>query len=273
MIDTIDTTFHERPKTLNRVHVVDTNGVFPFSVIDNAMRVSEFFHVIVGCELIGMDGVFNRAGNVIPDDRHNRPRLNVCSDLGVYLPLISMRQPNNRRFTLCAPSCTASRVFPADVRLINLDVTVHFTGFLIHQGTNLFEHAPCCFVGHSEFPLQLFSGYPTTGARHQEHGVKPRAKRCRRFVEYRSGCGEHVRSAKLAGIGGTSCNPVEFSGFEAVRADRPLRITSLKNKLQACIIIGKLGVKFFDGVFGGFHSLYLSILVHPHMRGEYYNRL
>ena len=51
MASTIKTTFNETPKTLNGVHMVDTNGVFPFTMIDNAVSVSEFLNVVISSEL------------------------------------------------------------------------------------------------------------------------------------------------------------------------------------------------------------------------------
>ncbi len=70
MINTIDTTFNETPETLNGVHMVGSLGVNTLAMLDNAVRVTEFMNVVIGCELIGMDGVFSGTGNIIPDERH-----------------------------------------------------------------------------------------------------------------------------------------------------------------------------------------------------------
>jgi len=90
MINTIDTTFNKAPEALNCVHMVDTLGVDTLAVIDNPVRIAELPNVIVGGELIGMNGVFSGAWYVIPDEGHYSACLNVCSDRSINLPLFSM---------------------------------------------------------------------------------------------------------------------------------------------------------------------------------------
>jgi hypothetical protein len=252
MTCTIKATLNKAPEALNCVHMVDTNSVFPFAVIDNAVRISELLNVIVGCELIGMDGVFCGTGNVIPDDRHYSPRLNVCSDRSADLSFFPMNKAYNRSFALCASPRRAG-VLTADVSLIHFNVSVHFAMFFIHQLTNHGEHTPCRLISDTNFTLKLFGTYPAACAGHQEHGVKPIPERRGGLVEYRSGQRAYLITAELAGINGLALYPVMRSYLLALYAVYAVRIAAIEDTLKASIVSRIFLIELFNRVLCGFH--------------------
>jgi len=211
MASTIKAAFNETPEALNRVHVVDTLGILPLAVINNAVRVSELLNVVISCELIGMNGVLGGTGNVIPDDRHYSPCLNVLSDRSVHLSGFPMDKSNNGCFALCATT-TRARVLPADVSFIHFNMPVHLAMLLIHQLANHGEHSPSCLISNPNLTLKLFGTYPTASAGHQEHGMKPITKWRGGFVEYRSSRRRYRMTAKLTSV--ILCtSPMEVLGY------------------------------------------------------------
>jgi len=252
MTSTIKTTLNEAPEALNRVHMVVTNGVLPFAVINNPMSVSELLNIVIAGKFICMDSVFSGTGDVIPDDRHYSTCLNVLSDRSADLSLFPMNETYNGRFTLCASPWRAG-VLSADVCLVNLYMTVHLTVFFIHQLANHGEHSPSRLVSNPYFTLKLFGTYPAASAGHQKHSMKPVTKWRGGFVEYRSGCRRYCMTAKLTGV--IFCaNPMKVFGYlQALRAVNTIGITTLEYAFKASIIGRILLVKIFECVFCGFH--------------------
>lgn len=129
MASTIKPALNQRPETLDRVHMVDTSGIFTLAMMYHAMRISELLNGVVTGKLIGMNGVLGGSGNVIPDYRHDGTSFNVFDNRGKNLPFIPVSQTDNRRLATTTTPCTLTRPLTADICLINFDVTVHGSGF------------------------------------------------------------------------------------------------------------------------------------------------
>src|SRR3989304_525294 len=99
------------------------------------------------------DDVLSVSGNIVPDDRHDCPALNICNDLSDHLRGFPIDQSHYRGFALSTSPWFAV-MLATHIRFIYFGIAVERIAFLIHKRTNLLEHSPCGFVGHSEFPLQ-----------------------------------------------------------------------------------------------------------------------
>src|SRR5207253_9917250 len=91
---------------------------------------------------------------------------------------------------ISAQSATSATLAPTavvhfiDFYAFALSAKTPLAGFIQH-GANLFKHAPCGFIGHSGFALNLFCRNSATGGSHQIDGIKPRRQWSRRFVKDR----------------------------------------------------------------------------------------
>ena len=137
--------------------------------------------------------------------------------------------------------------------LVAFGIAIHGLCFLIHEASNLLEHSPRRFVGNTEFPLKLFSRDTATSSGHQEHGIEPRPKRRRGFVEDSSRRGIYLVSTELASIGFSPCLTIVFSYLIADRTKNAIRVATLEYPVKASIIIGIRFVELFNRIFSSFH--------------------
>lgn len=247
MMNTANTAFYERPEALDRVNVGVPFDVFAFPVLDNAVRVSELLNEVVAGEFVRMDSVVNVSRNVIPDYRQDGFSLNVQDHLCRDLRFVPIDQADNGRFPLGSPASCAG-VFPTDVSLVNLGMPVHRLGLFVHKCSDLGEHSPSGLIGDTQFPFQLLRRDTRSSRRHEEHSVEPRTKRRSRFMEDGSGCGEHVITAKLAGISLSTRPAIVFGYFMADEAIDAFWIACRENEVKTQIIIRELLVKLLESV-------------------------
>ena len=266
MIDTVYTTLDKTPKALNGIDMAVTSGIFTLAMKYPSMDVSKLLNEVIAGELIGVDGILSRAWNVIPDDRQDSSRFNVLSNGSLYLTFITVSQSDYRSLALCTTSrCTG--VFAADIGFIDFDMSGERIVLFIHQGSYLFEHSPCCLIGHSEFTFKLFSGDTATGRSHQEHSIEPQPERSSGFMKDCIGCRRNSMSAILADIIFRSSPVIMSRYFLAVRAFNALWIASLEKKLKTTIISRELLIEIFYGILCGFHiytpfSIFLYSVYH-----------
>ena len=262
MINATDATFDQRLEALNRIDVGIASGILTTAMPDNLMSISELLDVIVAGKFIRMDDILSVSGNIVPDDRHDCPTLNVLNDLSDNLRGFPVDQPHYRGFALSTSPWFAV-MLTTNIRFVYLGIAVKRIAFLIHQRANLLEHSPRCFVSHSEFPFKLFSRDTATSGAYQEHGMKPRAQRRGRFVEDGFGCRAYRMTTILTDVILSSDSVIVGGHLLAFRASYTLRIASLKQELKARIIIWKLVLKVFNRILFSCHFAPLC---------EYYNR-
>src|SRR6202023_2122084 len=70
----------------------------------------------------------------------------------------------------------------------------------IERRADLFEHAPCSFVGNAKLPLQLLGADTATRRGHQVHRVKPEFQRRCRILKDSPAHWMFVASAELTAI-------------------------------------------------------------------------
>lgn len=80
------------------------------------------------------------------------------------------------------------------------------------------KHAPCCFVGDTDFPLQLFCGNGAIGRTHQVDRVKPFLERHPAFGENGPRQRINLMPAASAGIGGPGGNTMMLPPFATFHA-------------------------------------------------------
>jgi len=122
MIDTVYTTLYQRPEALNSINMVDTSGIFPFTMKYPPVNISELLNEVIAGKFIRVDGIFCGSWNITPDDRQNSPRLHILGDRGFDLAFIPVCQSYNRSLALRSTS-TSAGVFTADVGFIDFGMT------------------------------------------------------------------------------------------------------------------------------------------------------
>lgn len=251
MASTINTTLDQRPKALNGVRVNDTTSVDFGGVFNPLMGVSELLYQVVAAEFIGIDfGVDVRRG-LLPQDRQEGTSLDVGYYLAHYLPVITLYNAHDRRFLLKA--ATFAGRLPTYVGFIHFQRARNLVVLFIHELAYHGEHSPSRLVSNSNFTLKLFSRDTAASGGHQEHGVKPVAKRGRRLMEDSSGEGANLITTELAGINGLALYPVMRRYLLALHAVHAVRISPLEYSLKASIIGRIFLVKVFKCVFRRLH--------------------
>ncbi len=251
MASTINTTLNQTPEALDGVRVNDASRIDFGIVFYRFMGISELLHQVVASEFIGIDfGIDVRRG-LLPQDRQESPSLDVWYYLAHYLPVLTFYNAHDRRFLLKATTFTVG--LPSHVSFIYLKRAGHLVLFLIHQLAYHGEHSPGGLISNPDFTLKLLGTYPAACAGHQEHGVKPVTKRCRRFVEDSSGEGANLITAELAGVNGLALYPVMRGYFLALLTVNTIGIATFEDTFKASIISRILLIKVFECVFCCFH--------------------
>jgi hypothetical protein len=217
-------------------------------VLNYFMRVSQLGNVIITRQLVSKDSAILR--NTPPNHRQKHPCLNVRNNyLGDGVPL-TFSQTYNNGFTGCTTS-SCSSMFPTYSRLVNFNLSGRRVDTFVHEFANLFEYSPSCFVGDTQFPLELLSGDTSPGRCHREDSVKPRAERSVRFVEDSARSRSNTHTAKFTRVE-FHTRPLVMPGYlSALLAIYTIWITGFEKEIKASIICRKLFLKVFYSV--GFH--------------------
>ena len=117
-----------------------------------------------------------------------------------------------------APRPRFPRSFAPDVGLVNLDLAKEGDTVLGHELADLLEHPPGRLVGDADLPFKLLCRYARPGGSHEEHGVKPGAKRSRGLVEDGICRGGYLGAAELAAIDLSALDAVVGSDLLAGKA-------------------------------------------------------
>ena len=148
------------------------------------------------------------------------------------------RLPLDSELTALSPAGLATKI-----SLVHLDRRLNLE-FFREERANLFEHAPCGFVGDASFALDLLGGNPTTRGAHQVHRVEPCTQRCGGLFHDRSGQRVNVPAASFASVGRAVSDAVMLllclAGFAVSDTVRPALLFQV---FQASIIVRKLAVE------------------------------
>ncbi len=249
MTSSIQTTLDIRPKTFDGVHMNDASSILFSGMVNDLVSITNLSDLVIASEFICKD--LATVFSMCPDQREKSSSLNIWDYFGVELPFTFNHSKYRRLFF---SRTTLLVTFATNIGFISFDNTGHFT-FFIHQEPDLGEHPPCCFIGDSEFPLKLFGGYPTASRSHKKESVKPTSQGCAGMVENGVGGGRYLPTAKLTAVSLSSANPVILSYLLAFGTKHAIGIFSMKEEIQAYIVIWKLGIKIFQGVFCGLYFL------------------
>jgi len=111
------------------------------------------------------------------------------------------------------------------------------------QLTNLAKDAPCGFVSHSGFALNLLRGNAATSRTHLVHRIKPDVQRSGGLLKDCARKRVEVM-ARFARIGCAARNAIQFPILLAVRAVRHAAgIALMHDGIKANIIIGEFGLE------------------------------
>ncbi len=140
----------------------------------------------------------------------------------------------------------SSRSLATYISLIHFNLSGQGIDIFGHELTNLFEYPPSCFVGDTQFPLELLGRDTCLGRSHKEYSVKPRTERGVRFVEDSASSWGNMRITELTGINLPISDSVVSSDFLALLTEDTLRPASCLEEVKAGIVIRELFLKIFE---------------------------
>jgi len=218
MINTTNTSLHQRPKALDIVGVdIPTNILF-IVVINPQVLNPEPSDMVVGRKCVGIKR--SVPVNFINHEWDEGMPFNIGDDLRHDLA-IALDCTENFRLALCATTTFAlSR--STNIGFINLDLARKMVKIITQQRTDLFEHTPCRLISYPCFTLDLFSRDTASSGTHQINGMKPQFQRCSRFFKYSAYRWMKMMSAVIATIRRTAnnfmmlCNPSAFNAENTI---------------------------------------------------------
>src|SRR5271157_1617091 len=272
VINAAQSVLDERPETVNRIGMNIAYHIDLFAVIDAPMGVFIPMkpEIIIDRELVCEHSALRQ--DVPFDNAHDGVSLNVLRGVGADATLALDNSDNGSLFSVSLTGPTAKSASPsADIGFINFDAGAALAAkrsipVTAQHGTNLLKHAPCGFVGHSSFPLNLLRGNSTTSRGHQIDRVEPCCERRRGLVEDGVSSRVNVMSTVIARIRRATLDAMmlcdRFTGF-AIDA---LGIQVIAKPFKASRIVRELAVKLFLGVR---RHLWLAIHKLPTLKSKY----
>jgi hypothetical protein len=260
MINSANSTFHQRPESFNGVGVNIAANVHASTVLDSAMAilcvvpilVENVLNPIIGAEFIGIDGALGH--NVFADHAEKSRTLHIINHAGNNSSLAAF--PFNDSRDWCFLPITnhrpTSAVFTnsAEVGFVHLHRwSLQLQVAIGEQGANLMEHAPCSFVGNSSLALNLLSGYTATSGTHEIHGIEPSLERSSALLK--DGASERIDviPAMVASISSATSNAIVFAVYSTLGTEgNTVRPTLFFDVLQAGIIGRKFKVEILESV-------------------------
>jgi hypothetical protein len=250
MIDTSNTTFHQRPESLDAVGVDFPANVLFVMVSDSEVTEPISGHVVIGRELVSVEN--SVPANLVDCERYDGMPLNIANDLSDHL-VISLSSSDNLRLALSSPA-TLAFSHTTHISLINLYLTRKMMEVLIKQGADLLEHSPGCLIGNAGLPLNLLGGYSASGRGHAIYYLEPDSKWGSGFVEDSSGSRVDLRAAIIAAIACAVLNSMVLGYLLTLHTVNTIGPTEVFKPFKTGIIIGELLFEVFGSVF-----LHLSV--------------
>ena len=239
MVHAVDASLDVAPHTLDVVGVDPPSDIHLGVMLDGLMGIPKTGESVIAGEVIGIDHLAVR--NVFLNHRKQCVGLHVRDYLDDGLPAL-FYQTSDYGLS-CGSPAPFSWPPPADVGLIDFDLSEQNGMALGHQRANLLEHPPSCLVSDSAFPLQLLGRYSRSGRGQEKHGVEPRTERSTGLVEDGVGRRRDLISAEFTAIDLPSCYPVVFGDPLAICASNPIRPTGLFQEVKTGIIVRELGIE------------------------------
>ncbi|MBA7606962.1 hypothetical protein ES703_14114 [subsurface metagenome] len=251
MIDTINTTLDQRPKTFNAVGMNFTPDILFGMMADTKVFITEPCHMVITREFIGVED--SVSVNLISHEGDEGMSFNIWNNLCHYLA-IPLNCSKNFSLTI-RTSATLATPYTAHISLVNFHFASKMLEILIHKSANLFEHSPCCLIGNTRFPLNLLGRYTTPCGSHAIYDLKPNPQGSRRFAEYSVSERMNLMPAVVASITLTTCYVMMLSYLLTFWTINTIRPEVVFYPSQTTNIIREFIIKIFGSVFIHFTPL------------------
>jgi len=170
MMDSVYSSLGKTPETFDVVGMNDPISVFAIGMTDLVMGVSLFTESSIPMIVVSED---NRTGRYpLLDFGVDSSSPEIWNYLGTDVPFPLNHAHNDSLFVSTTATLPAMRL-PADIGVVNLDLSGKRVDVLSHEFADLAEHSPGCLVGDSQFSFKLFCGDTTSGRSHQEYSIEP----------------------------------------------------------------------------------------------------
>lgn len=253
VINATDAALQKAPEALDGVrmniaHNVDSGCVVNAPVlVAQRLAVCRFKlrDVVVGHMLIGVNGALWKDVSLCQFKQLMITFFSrsLCND-----PAFALDNARDPGFVAHLWTSALPSHFAAEVGFVHLYRRLKLQVFG-EQRTNLLEHAPCGFVGHRSFALDLFRRNPAASRTHQVHRVEPRPQTGGRFLQDRASERIDVPAARLAGVG---CAPsdavVLFVGLTRLAIRDAARKALFLDVLQAGIVVRELPQEVVEAI-------------------------
>jgi len=206
MINTANTCFAIRPKTLDGIGMAVTQNVNLFGVGDGIMLVSHRWKSVINSIFVGINHCFS--GDIFTNYWKNGFAFGI-GDSANFKFSASLNDSKYSRFSLCSAP-TLALTPTAKVTFINFDFTSKWAVIFVKALVNLLAHAPSGFVSNASFPLNLFSRDTATSLRHQVNNVKPSGQWGARFVKNCVSSWTDLVSAEITSVRFAPTHPFNF---------------------------------------------------------------
>jgi hypothetical protein len=242
MVNTSDAPFNQRPKAFNGISMSSTFNENFLGVINNLMIKPFISKRIIGTHFIGVNG--STARDLVSNNRHEGIPVSSGDDFGSNLTMTFY----NAKHGGFISRATSGKFIPfrhvhidsltADIRFIQFNLT-RMSKCFTQQCANLFEHAPCCFIGNTSFSLDLFSGDTAASRGHAIDNLKPYFKWGSGVVEYRINKRVNLMPTIIAFIASSTYYPMMLCYLVTNRTRNTFWVTMVFNPLQALLISPK----------------------------------
>ena len=120
---------------------------------------------------------------------------------------------------------------------------------LRQKRASLFKHSPRCLISNTRLTLNLFSRDTAPSRRHSINNLEPDSKRGSRFMKDCSGCREHLATAIVTSVAGTTSYLMMLCHLLALRTIKPIRPAKILNIFKDSFIIWEFLFKICGSVF------------------------
>jgi len=252
-----DAALEKRPERFNRIGVRRTYYVFALTVTDYAMIVvaaeQAIARVFIGREQLDAGSIRDLTNETIESGR-----IGVLDHLADHVSFPADRADDGnlavRAGFAVALALVLVRLFPADVRLVSLDLAQQLREIVFHCSADARAHIPRGFVrAGSHHAMNLVGTNSLLCVAHDEHDLKPRAQRILSVLENRfRDDAEPVAVASAAILALTNpvegpMRDVEHFRVGATRAlDNAIRPPLLYQKPLAIVLSLKCGQQLIE---------------------------
>ena len=170
MMDSVYSSLGKTPETFDVVGMNDPISVFAIGMTDLVMGVSLFTESGISMIVVSED---NRTGCYpLLDFGIDGSGSEIGNYLGTDIPF-SLNHTHDDSLFIGTTATLPTMRLPADIGVINFDLSGKRVDVLSHEFADLVEHSPGGLIGDSQFSFKLFCGDATSGRSHQEYGIEP----------------------------------------------------------------------------------------------------